>query len=60
MSLSGHSLWGAMWLVCRHLNSHLLHQNHSSAFWRTLGETMPQWAESKKLLEQWEGAHRAV
>ena len=29
-------------------------------FWKTLGETMPQWAKSKELLEQWEGAHRAV
>ena len=50
----------AMEYVVAHELVHLLHRNHSSAFWRTLGETMPQWAESKKLLEQWGMAHRAV
>ena len=50
----------AMEYVVAHELVHLLHRNHSSAFWGTLGETMSQWAESKKLLEQWEMAHRAV
>lgn len=50
----------AMEYVVAHELVHLLHRNHSSAFWRKLAETMPIWAEAKELLERWEGAHRAV
>ena len=50
----------AMEYVVAHELVHLLYRNHSSAFWMTLAETMPNWAEAKRLLEQWEEGHRAV
>ncbi len=50
----------AMEYVVAHEVTHLLHRNHSTAFWRKLGETMPEWAEAKAMLERWEGEHRAV
>ncbi len=49
----------AMEYVVAHELAHLLHRNHSSAFWLTLAETMPDWAKAKELLERWERAHRA-
>jgi predicted metal-dependent hydrolase len=50
----------AMEYVAAHEVAHLLHRNHSAAFWRKLGETMPDWAEAKAMLERWEGEHRVV
>ena len=50
----------AMEYVVAHELVHLLHRNHSPAFWRTLAGTMPDWAEAKQLLQQWEEGHRAV
>lgn len=50
----------AMEYVCAHELTHLRHRNHSKAFWKTLGETMPNWPEAKAMLEHWEGEHRAV
>jgi len=50
----------AMEYVVAHEVSHLVHRNHSPAFWNTLAETLPDWPEAKELLERWEGAHRAV
>ncbi len=44
--------------VVAHELVHLLHRNHSSAFWLKLAETMPEWARAKELLERWERAHR--
>ena len=49
----------AMEYVVAHVLTHLLHRNHSPAFWRKLAETMPGWAEGKELLERWEGGHDA-
>ena len=49
----------AMEYVIAHELAHLLHRNHSSAFWLKLAETMPDWARAKELLERWERAHRA-
>ena len=50
----------AMEYVVAHELVHLLHRNHSPVFWTTLAETMPTWAEAKRLLERWEVGHRAV
>ncbi len=50
----------AMEYVTAHELTHLRHRNHGPAFWKTLGETMPHWAEAKAMLERWEGEHRAV
>ena len=50
----------AMEYVVAHELVHLLHRNHSRAFWNKLAETMPIWAEAKELLARWEGAHQAV
>ncbi len=49
----------AMEYVVAHELAHLLHRNHSSAFWLKLAETMPEWARAKEVLERWEKAHRA-
>ena len=49
----------AMEYVVAHELVHLLHRNHSPAFWRALAETMPDWARAKELLERWERAQRA-
>ena len=46
----------AMEYVVAHELAHLLHRNHSSAFWLKLAETMPDWAKAKELLERWERA----
>ena len=50
----------AMEYVVAHELVHLLHRNHSPAFWNKLAETMPIWAEAKELLTRWEKAHQAV
>ncbi len=49
----------AMEYVVAHELAHLLHRNHTPAFWLKLAETMPDWAQAKELLERWERAHRA-
>lgn len=49
----------AMEYVVAHELVHLLHRNHSPAFWLKLAETMPEWAKAKEMLERWERAHRA-
>lgn len=36
--------------VIMHEFTHFLHADHSSAFWRALGERMPDWAERKTAL----------
>ncbi len=46
--------------VVAHELVHLLHRNHSPAFWNKLAETMPNWAEAKELLVRWEEARHAV
>jgi len=46
--------------VVAHELVHLLHRNHSPAFWSKLAETMPNWTEAKELLARWEEAHQAV
>jgi len=46
--------------VAAHEVVHLVHRNHSPDFWRLLATTMPDWSERKKMLERWEGDHRAV
>jgi hypothetical protein len=50
----------AMEYVVAHEVAHLIHRTHSPEFWATLGQTMPDWAERKLMLERWEGEHRAV
>ena len=50
----------AMEYVVAHELVHLLHRNHSPAFWSKLAETMSDWTEAKELLERWEEAHQAV
>ena len=50
----------AMEYVVAHELVHLLHRNHSPAFWSKLAETMSDWTEAKELLVRWEGAHQAV
>jgi len=50
----------AMEYVVAHELVHLLHRNHSRAFWSKLAEAMPIWAEAKELLARWEEAHQAV
>lgn len=46
--------------VVAHEVAHLLHRHHGEDFWRTLGRTLPDWAERKAMLERWEGERRAV
>jgi predicted metal-dependent hydrolase len=50
----------AMEYVVAHELVHLVHRNHSPAFWSKLAETMPDWADAKELLARWEQAHQAV
>lgn len=50
----------ALEYVVAHEVTHLLHRNHSPAFWATLGRSLPDWAERKSMLERWEGERRAV
>ena len=50
----------ALEYVVAHELTHLLHRNHSPEFWQALAGTMPEWEESKGLLERWEGEKRAV
>jgi predicted metal-dependent hydrolase len=50
----------AMEYVVAHEVAHLVHRNHSAAFWGVLARTMPRWSEAKELLKRWELGHRAV
>ena len=50
----------AMEYVVAHELCHLLERSHSPAFWSTLAQAMPEWAEAKAALERWERQHRAV
>ncbi len=44
----------AMEYVVAHELAHLVHRNHSPAFWLKLAETIPEWGRAKELLERWE------
>ena len=46
--------------VVAHEVAHLLHRNHSPAFWATLAKTLPDRKERKAMLETWEVERRAV
>lgn len=46
--------------VVAHEVAHLRERNHTPAFWETLALALPNWRESKKMLETWEVEPRAV
>ena len=50
----------AMEYVVAHEVVHLIHRNHSPEFWQMVGQTLPDWAERKVMLERWEEEHRVV
>lgn len=50
----------AMEYVVAHELTHLLHRNHSPAFWAALGRALPEWRELKAMLERWEVERRGV
>lgn len=50
----------AMEYVVAHELTHLLHRNHSPAFWAALGRALPEWREQKAMLERWEVERRGV
>jgi predicted metal-dependent hydrolase len=46
--------------VVAHEVAHLTHMDHSAAFWRTVGQLMPQGAEEAKSARDWLRRHGAV
>ncbi len=40
--------------VVAHEVCHLVHRNHSPAFWRTVGEVLPDWKQRQDVLEDYE------
>lgn len=50
----------ALEYVVAHEVAHLVERNHSAAFWATVAQALPDWAVRKRMLERWEGEHRAV
>lgn len=44
--------------VVAHEVAHLLRRHHGPEFWQLLSKTLPDWADRKVLLEQWEVERR--
>ena len=49
----------ALEYVVAHELTHLIHRNHSPAFWAELAKVMPDWMDRKHMLTQWETDYRA-